>query len=57
MVSVASLLWDVARLYVHERARLEGVQELGKGLLQDWVANFTAVVQYAQQAFPQVRLC
>jgi hypothetical protein len=55
MVSVASLLWDVARLYMHERQRLEGLQELDKALLEDWVANFTGVVQYAQQAFPRVR--
>jgi hypothetical protein len=55
LVSVASLLWDVARLYMHERQRMEGVQELDKALLDGWVANFTDVVQYAQQAFPQVR--
>ncbi|WIA18537.1 hypothetical protein OEZ85_009983 [Tetradesmus obliquus] len=55
-VSVASLLWDVARLSMHERGRLEGLQELDVALLQEWVANFTEVVRYAQQAFPQTKL-
>jgi hypothetical protein len=44
MVSVASLLWDVARLYMHERQRLEGLQELDKALLEDCVANLKQVV-------------
>lgn len=54
VVSVASALWDVARLWMHERQQLEG-PELSKQLLQSWVTNFTAVVRYSQQQLPQVR--
>lgn len=55
VVSVASALWDVARLWLHERQQLEG-SELSRPLLDGWVANFSAVVQYSQQQLPQVRL-
>lgn len=54
VVSVASALWDVARLWLHERQQLEG-QALGKPLLEGWVANFSAVVAYSKQTLPQVR--
>jgi hypothetical protein len=54
VVSVASALWDVARLWMHDRQQLEG-PELSKQLLQGWVANLTAVVRYSQQQLPQVR--
>jgi len=54
VVGVASALWDVARLWMHERQQLEG-PELGKPLLQGWMANFSTVVQYSRQQLPQVR--
>jgi hypothetical protein len=53
-VSVASALWDVARLWLHERPLLEG-PELGRPLLDGWVANFSAVVEYSRSQLPQVR--
>jgi hypothetical protein len=53
-VSIASALWDVARLYMHEPGAVEGVQELSRPLLEAWTANFTRVVTYARAAFPQV---
>lgn len=55
VVGVASALWDVARLWMHERQQLEG-PELGKPLLQGWMANLSTVVQYSRQQLPQVRM-
>jgi hypothetical protein len=53
VVSVASALWDIARLWLHERPQLEG-PELSKPLLEGWVANYSAVVRYSKQQLPQV---
>jgi hypothetical protein len=53
VVSVASALWDIARLWMHERPLLEG-PELSKPLLEAWVANYSAVVRYSKQQLPQV---
>jgi hypothetical protein len=52
--SVSSLLWDMARMWFHERHEMGG-PELRYDLLQGWAANFTDVVRYARQVFPQVR--
>jgi hypothetical protein len=54
VVGVASALWDVARLWKHERQQLDG-QELSRPLLDSWVANFSGVVHYAKTQVPQVR--
>jgi hypothetical protein len=54
LVSVAALLWDVARLYMHEPQHSNQREELDFDLLKGWISNFTQVVQYAQQAFPEV---
>ena len=53
-VAVASALWDVARLVRHEPQRVSG-PELSAELLQEWVANFTGMVEYAKEVFPEVR--
>lgn len=52
--SVSALLWDLARLWFHERHEVEG-PELSPRLLEGWMANFTQVVRYAREAFPEVR--
>jgi hypothetical protein len=67
-VSVASALWDVARLWGHERGQVAAVEreaagggaavprgELSRALLDGWVANFSQVVRYSQAVLPQVR--
>jgi hypothetical protein len=56
-VGVASSLWDVARLWFHERQELDGRSELSMELLQGWMANFTTVVDYSRQRLPQVHAC
>lgn len=54
MVSVASLLWDVARIFMHEREKLEGREYLERDVLDGWLFNFTQVVEYAKDKFPEV---
>jgi hypothetical protein len=54
VVIVAANLWDIARMYGRERALLRG-NELSLETIHLWMANFTAVVQHAKKAFPEVR--
>ncbi|KAI8466392.1 MAG: hypothetical protein J3K34DRAFT_524567 [Monoraphidium minutum] len=55
VVSVSALLWDVARLYFHERPEVEG-PELSRQLLQGWMANFTNTLLYARSVFPKAKV-
>jgi hypothetical protein len=55
VVIVAANLWDIARMYGYERDLLLA-NELSTSTMQQWRANFTAVVQYAKRTFPEVRL-
>lgn len=50
-VVVASLLWDIARMYAYELHHLSG-SALCVDVVESWMANYTKVVQHAQQLFP-----
>lgn len=51
--SVSALLWDVARMWFHESHQVQG-PELSPELLQSWMANYTEVLKYAREKFPEV---
>ncbi|KIY96731.1 hypothetical protein MNEG_11229 [Monoraphidium neglectum] len=55
IVSVSALLWDLARLWFHERGAVQG-PELSRDLLQGWMANFTDAVAHARTAFPNAKV-
>jgi len=53
LVSVSSLLWDLARLSRHEQAAVAS-PVLSPALVNSWMANFTAVIGHARTTFPTV---
>jgi hypothetical protein len=55
VVSVASAMWDMAKVWHTQYLRVKGRDELPPNYLAEWTANFSAVVRHAQGVWPQVR--